>query len=90
MFCPETVLSKLCNNFLMTGKVFCAGIYLLAHKRGGTMNVNSRITELKRKHVTISHAVELAQKSPSSDYLQVAEMKRKKLRLKEEITRLTG
>jgi hypothetical protein len=54
------------------------------------MKLNSRITELKRKHVKISHAVEVAQKSPSSDYLQVAEMKRKKLRLKEEITRLTG
>ena len=49
------------------------------------MNVNSRITELQRKHVRISHAVELAQKSPSSDHLQVAELKRKKLRLKEEI-----
>ena len=54
------------------------------------MTLNSRIAELQRKHMSLSQAVEIAQKSPASDQFHVAELKKKKLRLKEEISRLSG
>ena len=54
------------------------------------MTLNSRIAELQRKHMSLSQAVEIAQKSPASDQFHVAELKKKKLPLKEEISRLSG
>lgn len=51
------------------------------------MSVSSHLQELKRKHQTLSDAVEDAQRSLSTDGLQVAELKKQKLRLKEEIER---
>ena len=54
------------------------------------MNVNSRITELQRKHISISQDIEIVQKYPYADYLQVTELKKTKLLLKEEISRLSG
>jgi hypothetical protein len=52
------------------------------------MTVASHITELKRKHEHLSDAVERAQRSPAVDALQIAALKKQKLKLKEEITRL--
>ena len=52
------------------------------------MNVTARIQELKRKHAALSEAVETAQQTPATDTLHIAELKRRKLRLKEEIERL--
>jgi hypothetical protein len=52
------------------------------------MNLGSHLQELKRKHLTLSEQVETAQRSPASDDLQIADMKKKKLRLKEEIERI--
>ncbi len=52
------------------------------------MSLNSHLTELKRKHQNLSEQVETAQRSPASDTLELAEMKKQKLRLKEEISRL--
>jgi hypothetical protein len=52
------------------------------------MTVASHIVELKRKHEHLSDAVERAQRSPAVDALQIAEMKKQKLKLKEEISRL--
>ncbi|MDC6454666.1 DUF465 domain-containing protein [Planktomarina temperata] len=54
------------------------------------MTLNSRIAELQRKHMSLSQAVEIAQKSPGPDQFHVAELKKKKLFLKEEISRLSG
>ena len=54
-----------------------------------TMSLSSHLQELRRKHQTLSEAVELAQRSPGSDDLHIAEMKKQKLRLKEEIGRLS-
>lgn len=54
------------------------------------MTLNSRIAELQRKHMNLSQAVEIAQKSRASDQFHVAELKKKKLLLKEEISRLSG
>ena len=52
------------------------------------MSVTSHIAELKRKHENLSSAVEAAQRSPGTDDLQIAELKKQKLKLKEEISRL--
>ncbi|WP_114287459.1 YdcH family protein [Candidatus Halocynthiibacter alkanivorans] len=52
------------------------------------MNLGSHLQELKRKHLTLSEQVETEQRSPASDDLQIADMKKKKLRLKEEIERI--
>ncbi len=54
------------------------------------MSLSSHLTELKRKHQTLSDEVEQAQRSPGVDGLQVAEMKKQKLKLKEEIERLSS
>ena len=54
------------------------------------MTLNSRIAELQRKHMSLSQAVEIAQKSPALDQFHVAELKKKKLLLKEKISRLSG
>lgn len=53
------------------------------------MSVASHIAELKRKHENLSTAVEAAQRSPATSDLEIAAMKKQKLRIKEEITRLT-
>lgn len=53
------------------------------------MSVTSHVEELRRKHHALSEAVERAQKSPSASDLEISAMKREKLRLKEEITRLS-
>ena len=52
------------------------------------MNLKSRITELQRKHISLAQAVEIAQKSPAADNLQVSNLKKKKLFVKQEIYRL--
>lgn len=53
------------------------------------MTVASHLQELRRKHETLSEMVEQAQRSPGIDDLKIAEMKKQKLKLKEEISRLT-
>jgi len=52
------------------------------------MTISSHLTELKRKHEALSEKVEAAQRSPSADGLSIVELKKQKLRLKEEITKL--
>ncbi|MDM7255126.1 MAG: DUF465 domain-containing protein [Paracoccus sp. (in: a-proteobacteria)] len=54
------------------------------------MTVASHIEELKKKHQALSEAVEKEQKSPGSDDLKIAQMKKEKLRIKEEIDRLSA
>ena len=54
------------------------------------MAFDAHLETLKRKHREMSDAVEQAQRAPGIDALQVAHMKKEKLRLKEEITRLTN
>ncbi|MBY6002948.1 DUF465 domain-containing protein [Salipiger bermudensis] len=53
------------------------------------MSLSSHLQELKKKHHHLSTAVEEMQRSPGVDDLHVAELKKQKLRLKEEITRLS-
>lgn len=54
------------------------------------MTVSAHVQELRRKHQSLSEKVEAAQRSPSSDDLVIASLKKQKLRLKEEISRLDG
>lgn len=52
------------------------------------MAVSSHIQELRRKHQTLSEQVEMEQRSAGADMLRVSEMKKQKLKLKEQIERL--
>lgn len=54
------------------------------------MSVNAHLQELRRKHEMLSTEVEQRQRSPSSDALYITELKKQKLRLKEQITRLSS
>ncbi|MCG6904575.1 MAG: DUF465 domain-containing protein [Rhodobacter sp.] len=52
------------------------------------MTLSSHLQELRRKHETLSEKVETAQRNPGTDDIHLTELKKQKLRLKEEITRL--
>ena len=52
------------------------------------MTIASHLVELRKKHDTLSEMVEKAQRSPATDALKIAELKKQKLRIKEEIARL--
>ncbi len=52
------------------------------------MSMSSHVEELKKKHQTLSEQVEILQRAPGSNDVEVAALKKQKLRLKEEISRL--
>ena len=52
------------------------------------MSLQSHLSELSAKHDALDAQIEEALSHPSVDDLEIAEMKRKKLRLKDEIARL--
>ncbi len=54
------------------------------------MTVDAHIERLREKHDKISKEVEQAQRAPGANDLEIAEMKKEKLRLKEEIARLNA
>lgn len=53
------------------------------------MAIASHLHELRKKHEFLSDMVEKEQRSPGADDLRIAELKKQKLKLKEEITRLS-
>jgi hypothetical protein len=53
------------------------------------MSLSSHLIELKKKHQHLSMEVEEAQRAPGVDGLQLAALKKQKLKLKEEIERLS-
>ncbi len=53
------------------------------------MTIQSHLVELRRKHEALSEMVEQAQRSPATDALKIADLKKQKMRLKEEIERLS-
>lgn len=53
------------------------------------MSMDSHLAELHRKHQVLSDAVEAAQRAPGTDDLAIADMKKQKLKIKEEIARLS-
>ena len=52
------------------------------------MKIDAHIEELRRKHQSLSSTIEAEERSLSSDDQHVRSLKRQKLRLKEEISRL--
>ena len=52
------------------------------------MTMQSHLAELERRHDALGTAIEKETVHPSSDDLKLCEMKRQKLRLKDEIERL--
>ncbi len=54
------------------------------------MSLSSHIEELKKKHQDLSAKVDRAQRAPGVSTLDLSEMKKQKLRLKEEIERLSA
>lgn len=54
------------------------------------MSLSSHLVELRKKHATLEQQIEQELRSPASSDLHIAEMKRQKLRLKDEIVRLGG
>jgi len=54
------------------------------------MSLSSHIEELRKKHLSLSNEVETAMKSPASNDFEIARLKKQKLLLKEQITRLTA
>ncbi len=53
------------------------------------MSLSSHLQELRKKHQHLSQEVEQAQRSPAFDDLQLSALKKQKLRIKEEIERLS-
>lgn len=54
------------------------------------MSVSAHLTELRKKHQALSDIIEEEQRKPSSDDLNIKQLKLKKLHLKEEIERLAA
>jgi len=53
------------------------------------MSMSSHLQELQKKHQHLSDAVEAAQRAHGTDDLAIADLKKQKLKLKEEISRLS-
>lgn len=58
------------------------------HIKEDRMSLTSHLQELRRKHEALSQQVQDAVRAPATDTLTIADLKKQKLRLKEEITRL--
>ena len=54
------------------------------------MALSAHLAELTEKHRILDRTIEAEIAHPSSDELKIAELKREKLKLKDEILRLTG
>ena len=54
------------------------------------MSLTSHLSELRKKHESLSGKIEIEQRSLASNDLTVADLKKEKLRLKEEITRIAA
>jgi hypothetical protein len=59
-------------------------------KEEDDMALSSHLQELRKKHQFLSDQVEQAQRSPATDDLEITDLKKQKLRLKEEIQRLSA
>ena len=53
------------------------------------MSLSSHLQELRKKHQTLSQEVEEAQRSPAFDDIQLSALKKQKLKIKEELERLS-
>lgn len=53
------------------------------------MSMSSHLHELRKKHETLSDKVDTAQRSPAFDDIDLKALKKQKLKIKEEIERLS-
>lgn len=53
------------------------------------MSLTSHLSELRKKHEVLSQKIESEQRAPGSDALQLTELKRQKLHIKDEIERIS-
>ena len=53
------------------------------------MSMSSHLQELRKRHQNLSNQVEEAQRSLSTDDLQITDLKKQKLHIKEQIERLS-
>lgn len=53
------------------------------------MSLSSHLQKLRKKHQSLNEQVEEAQRGPGTDGIQLTQLKKEKLRLKEEILRLS-
>jgi hypothetical protein len=72
---------------------FVIGWYLhsaggIQRKETGHMAMQSHLAELEKRHQALEEEITEAMTHPSADDLRVAELKRKKLHVKDEIERL--
>jgi hypothetical protein len=54
------------------------------------MSLHSHLSELRRKHEMLSERIEQEQRHPGSDDMAISSLKKEKLKLKEEITRISA
>ncbi|WP_446737478.1 YdcH family protein [Pseudovibrio sp. Ad5] len=52
------------------------------------MSIREHLTELERRHATIERELETAKHHPSMDEIELGNLKRQKLKLKDEISRI--
>lgn len=52
------------------------------------MSIQAHLAQLEEQHAALKHEIELALDHPSIDDLELAELKRRKLQIKDEISRL--
>ena len=52
------------------------------------MSIPSHLAELEQRHSSLEHQIKEALRHPSTDDLELADLKRKKLQVKDEIVRL--
>lgn len=53
------------------------------------MSLNTHLTELRRKHEALSRQVEEEARAPGADSLTIAQLKKRKLAIKQQIERLS-
>jgi hypothetical protein len=63
---------------------------LVAVAQEERMSLSSHLDELRKKHAALSEIIEEEQRKPSSDDLNIKQLKVRKLHLKEEIERLAA
>lgn len=54
------------------------------------MSLTSHLSELRKKHQTLSKQVEAEARSPAVDSIALTEMKKRKLAIKQEIEKLSA
>lgn len=60
------------------------------NQKESNMSLSSHLSELRKKHESLSDKINFEQNSPGSDDLTVAALKKTKLQLKDEIARIAG